>query len=157
MLVREKEDVENVKVDKSLYRGVWVIGEHAKGVIRGITYQLLGKGRKLADVLNVSLTAVMLGNEFQDNLEELGHGGADEIILVKSPVLQDYKSELHVNIISELIEKHKPEIVLIGATPLGRDFAPRVSKRLDTGLTADCTGLEIEEGSRNLLSGTEVF
>ncbi|MFX0098892.1 MAG: FAD-binding protein [Candidatus Hodarchaeota archaeon] len=153
----EKEDVETVKIDKSQYRGVWVIGEHVKGVIRGITYQLLGKGRELADALDVSLIAVVLGNEFQEELEELGYNGADEIILVKSPVLQEYNSELYVNITTELIGKHKPEIVLIGATPIGRDFAPRVSKRLDAGLTADCTGLEIEEGSRNLLQTRPTF
>jgi electron transfer flavoprotein alpha subunit len=132
-------------------QGIMVIGEHFKNEIHRVVYELLGKGRKLADKLGVKLSVVLLGSELEDQLEKLGNYGADEVIYVKSPVLEDYYSDLYTNILTEFIEEKKPEIVLIGATPTGRDFAPRISKRLNVGLTADCTELAIEEESRKLL------
>ncbi|MBD3231021.1 MAG: 4Fe-4S dicluster domain-containing protein [Candidatus Lokiarchaeota archaeon] len=142
------------KIDISQYKDVWIIGEHYNNKIHDVVYQLIGKGRELADKLDVKLTVVLLGSNLDDQLEELGNYGADEVIYVKSPVLQDYYSEIYVNILTDLIIEEKPEIVLIGATPIGRDFGPRVSKRLRTGLTADCTGLDIDPESRSLLLQT---
>ncbi|MFX0177240.1 MAG: FAD-binding protein [Candidatus Hodarchaeota archaeon] len=155
-IILEREEYID-KVDKSLYKGVWVIAEHYKGEIHKVAYQLLGKGRKLADQLKVDLTLVILGNVFDDKLEEFGQFGADEVIYIKSSILKDYYSDLYVNSLTNLISECKPEIILIGATPTGRDFAPRVAKRLNAGLTADCTGLDIEENTRNLLQTRPTF
>ena len=145
------------KVDKSLYRGVWVIAEHFEGQVHKVAYQLLGKGRELADVLKTSLTLVLLGDEFQEVVAEFGAFGADEVLYIKSKMLKHYYSDLYVNILTEQVSERKPEIILIGATPTGRDFAPRLAKRLNSGLTADCTGLEIEEESRNLRQTRPTF
>ncbi|MFX1495904.1 MAG: FAD-binding protein [Promethearchaeota archaeon] len=145
------------KVDKSQFRGVWVIAEHFKHEINKVAYQLLGKGRELADLLDVKLTLIILGDRFENEVKELGNLGADEAIYVKSLILKDYYSDLYVRILTELIKECKPEIVLIGATPTGRDFAPRVAKRLNAGLTADCTGLDIEKDTRNLLQTRPTF
>lgn len=154
ILEREKH-VE--KVEKSLYKGVWVIAEHYKGEIHKVAYQLLGKGRDLADILGVTLTIVILGDKCDNILEEFGNYGADEVIYVSSPILKNYYSDLYVDILSELISEQKPEIILIGATPTGRDFAPRIAKRLNAGLTADCTGLDIDPETNNLLQTRPTF
>ncbi len=146
------------KVDKSQYKGVWVVAEHYKGIIHKVAYQLLGKGRELADILRVPLSIIVLGDSsLEEYVDEFGEYGADEVIFVKSSILKDYYSDLYVNTLSELITQKKPEIILIGATPTGRDFAPRVAKRLNAGLTADCTGLSIEEESRNLMQTRPTF
>jgi electron transfer flavoprotein alpha subunit/NAD-dependent dihydropyrimidine dehydrogenase PreA subunit len=145
------------KVDKSLFKGVWVIAEHFKGEIHNVVYQLLGKGRELSDKLSTTLTVVLLGDNFDKVLEDFGEYGVDEVIYIKSSILKNYYSDLYVDALSEIIEKYKPEIILIGATPTGRDFAPRIAKKLNAGLTADCTGLEIEEESKNLLQTRPTF
>jgi len=145
------------KVDKTQFKGVWVIAEHYNKKVHDVAFQLLGKGRELADNLGVDLTLVLLGYEFDKILEEFGHYGADEVIYVNSKILKNYYSDLYVKTLAELIEERKPEVVLIGATPTGRDFAPRVAKRLNAGLTADCTGLAIEEDSGNLLQTRPTF
>ncbi|MFX1256908.1 MAG: FAD-binding protein [Promethearchaeota archaeon] len=156
-IILEKDEFKVKKMDLSQYKGVWVIAEHYKNKIHNVAYQLLGKGRELADILKVNLSLVILGSNFDDKLEELSQYGADEIIYIKSAILKDYYSDLYVNTLTELIDENKPEIVLIGATPTGRDFAPRVAKRLTAGLTADCTGLEIDLKTRNLLQTRPTF
>jgi len=145
------------KVDKSQYKGVWIIAEHFKQEFNKVAYQLLGKGRELADILNVKLSLIVLGDKIDSKLKEFGKFGADEVIYIKSAILRDYYSDLYVNILSDLIIQHKPEIILIGATSTGRDFAPRVAKRLNAGLTADCTGLDIEKETGNLLQTRPTF
>ena len=152
-----KEEVDVEKVDLSQYKGVWVIAEHYKEKIHNVAYQLLGKGRELADTLKVNLTLVILGDEFDDQLEEFGTFRADEIIYVKSKMLKNYYSDLYTKTLTELIKENKPEIVLIGATPTGRDFAPRLAKRLNAGLTADCTGLDIDPKTNNLFQTRPTF
>jgi len=146
-----RDDVKAQKIDISQFKGVWVVAEHYKKKIHNVSLQLLGKGRELADLLQVSLSLVILGTDFDDKLEEFSLYGMDEIIYIKSPILKDYYSDLYTKVITELVLENKPEIILIGATPTGRDFAPRVAKRLSAGLTADCTGLEINLETRNLL------
>ncbi|MFX1499925.1 MAG: FAD-binding protein [Promethearchaeota archaeon] len=147
----EREDIKTKKIDISQFTGVWVIAEHYKNKIHNVAFQLLRKGRELADALQVNLTLVILGADFDDKLEAFSQYGMDEIIYIKSPILKDYYSDLYVKVIVEQVLKNKPEIILIGATPTGRDFAPRIAKRLNAGLTADCTGLEINPETRNLL------
>ncbi|MBD3254509.1 MAG: 4Fe-4S dicluster domain-containing protein [Candidatus Lokiarchaeota archaeon] len=158
-IVIEHEVFKVPKMDISEYSGIMVIGEHFRNKIHRVVYQLLGKGRELADKLDVDLTAVVLASDLDDKLEELGRFGADKVIYVKSPILKDYYSDLYVDTLAEIVRERKPEIVLIGATPTGRDFAPRLSKRLYAGLTADCTGLDIEEkdGQKNLLQTRPTF
>lgn len=156
-IILEREEFKVEKMDISQYKGVWVIAEHYKGKIHDVAFQLLGKGRELADKRKVDLTLVILGADFENRLDIISQYGQDEIIYVKSKILKDYYSDLYVKAISELIQEHKPEIVLIGATPTGRDFAPRVSKRLNAGLTADCTGLEIDDETGNLLQTRPTF
>ena len=154
-LVRDKGAVE--KSDLSEFKGVWVIAEHYKKKIHNVAFQLLGKGRELADTLGVNLTFVILGNSFDEKLDDFSQYGMDEIIYVRSPILKDYYSDLYVKVISELITENKPEIILIGATPTGRDFAPRIAKRLNAGLTADCTALSINLETKNLLQTRPTF
>jgi electron transfer flavoprotein alpha subunit/NAD-dependent dihydropyrimidine dehydrogenase PreA subunit len=156
-IILEREEFKVEKMDISQYKGVWVVAEHYKSESHPVAFQLLGKGRELADKLNTSLTLVILGADFDSQLDKLSQYGQDEIIYVKSSILKDYYSDLYVKILTELITDKKPEIVLIGATPTGRDFAPRVAKRLNAGLTADCTGLDIEEDSGNLRQTRPTF
>ncbi len=156
-IILEREELKVEKMDISQYKGVWVIAEHYKGKIHNVAYQLLGKGRELADILNVNLTLVLLGYDFEEKLEEFGQYGADEVIYIKSKILKNYYSDLYVKTLAELIKDNKPEIILIGATPTGRDFAPRVAKRLNAGLTADCTGLDIDAETGNLLQTRPTF
>jgi electron transfer flavoprotein alpha subunit len=146
-----RDTIKPEKIDLSQFKGIWVIAEHYKSKIHNVAFQLLGKGRELADKLGVNLTFVILGYNFDDRLDEISQYGMDEIIYVKSPILKHYYSDLYVKAISKLINKHNPEIILIGATPTGRDFAPRIAKRLNAGLTADCTALEIDPETKNLL------
>lgn len=157
-IILERDEFKVEKMDISQYKGVWVIAEHYKNEIHPVAYQLLGKGRELADIIKVSLTAVILGDEgIEKQLDDLAQYGPDEIIFIKSPMLKNYYSDLYASLLSEIIDEKKPEIVLIGATPTGRDFAPRVSKRLRAGLTADCTGLEIDKETGNLLQTRPTF
>lgn len=153
----EREEFQVQKIDISQYKGVWVIAEHYKNEIHPVVLQLLGKGGDLAKELEVELTLVILGYELEDQLNELNLYGPDRIIYIQSPLLKHYYSDLYAQALTELITENKPEIVLIGATPTGRDFAPRVAKRLNAGLTADCTGLEIDQNSRNLLQTRPTF
>ena len=153
----ERDIAISKKIDLSQYKGVWVIAEHFRGKIHPVAFQLVGKGRELADILNVNLTLVLLGDKFDDKLKEFNQYGMDEILYIRSPILKDYYSDLYVQVITELVIENKPEIILIGATPTGRDFAPRVAKRLNAGLTADCTGLDINPETKNLLQTRPTF
>ncbi|HHW32443.1 MAG TPA: electron transfer flavoprotein subunit alpha [Clostridiaceae bacterium] len=151
----EKDEVK--KEDISDYRGVWVFAEQKESVPLNVVYELLGEGRKLAEKLNVNLTALLFGNNVQSQAGNLIARGADEVILVDNPVLDKYNDEVYADIFVQLVKKYKPEIVLIGATTYGRSLAPRVASRLNTGLTADCTGLEIDTEKRILLQTRPAF
>ncbi len=153
----ERDIAISKRIDFSQYKGIWVIAEHFRGKIHPVAFQLVGKGRELADILNVNLTLVLLGDKFDDKLKEFNQYGMDEILYIRSPILKDYYSDLYVQVITELVIENKPEIILIGATPTGRDFAPRVAKRLNAGLTADCTGLDINPETKNLLQTRPTF
>jgi len=144
-------------VDLSSYKGVWVFAEQKNGVPAQVSYELLGAGRKLADQLNVSLSAVIVGSNLDDAIKELIAYGADNVYVVDNQALKDYNDELYSDVLTQLIQQYKPEIVLMGATTYGRSLAPRVSSRLNTGLTADCTGLEIDTEKRLLLQTRPAF
>lgn len=139
------------------YKGVWTFAEQRDGKIQKVALQLLGKGREIADKLGVELTAVLLGNDTRKMAEELCFYGADKVITVDNPLLKEYTTDAYTKVICELIQKYKPEAFFIGATYLGRDLGPRIAARLSTGLTADCTGLDIDDESKNLLMTRPAF
>jgi len=144
-------------IDVTQYHGVWVVAEHIHGELRRGTYELLGEGRRLADKLGVELAAVLLGDQVGGLSEGLIARGADKVYLAQDPVLAHYRTGPYTDVLSGMINRHKPEIVLISATPQGRDLAPRVAARLSAGLTADCTGLEIDEKDRLLVQTRPAF
>jgi len=139
------------------YKDVWVFAEQKKGIVQSVAFELLGKGRQLADKLGVNLCAVYLGKNLGDQLNELYFRGADIVYAVQSPKLKDYLSEGYSNALSDLIVEYKPEIVLCGATSIGRSLIPRVAAQIGAGLTADCTGLEIDVERRLLLQTRPAF
>jgi len=147
--------VEEVEVS-DLHRGVWVFAEQRNGKIKGVAYELLSKGRELADTLNAELSAVCFGHNVAEASELTGYG-ADKVYLVDTPIIKGFEEDLYTAKFVELICQYRPEIVLAGATPMGRSFMPRVAARLRTGLTADCTGLEIDLGRRLLLQTRPTF
>ena len=122
---------------------VWVFAEQQDAQLNEVALELLGRGRQLADQLNVKLAAVLLGHEVVELPDELTAYGADKVYLAQNPLLQEYQSTSYAKALCELIKKHNPQIVLCGATPVGRDLAPRVASALRAGLTADCTDLQI--------------
>lgn len=134
------------------YSGVSVFCEQREGVISKVSYELIGKGRSIADQINESLTAVVLGHEIESECSQLIHFGADRVIYVDQKELALYTTESYTQALTKVLDDTKPEIVLIGATSIGRDLAPRVSARLATGLTADCTSLEVGENKELLMT-----
>jgi electron transfer flavoprotein alpha subunit len=135
------------------YRGVWVVAEARHGAFHGVSFELLGKGRELADTLGVPLSAVLIGSKVEKMAPELIERGADTVYVVDSPELEHYLDEPYANAVAMLIAKHRPEIVLSGATTVGRSLIPRVAIQVRAGLTADCTGLDID-GEKGLLLQT---
>jgi electron transfer flavoprotein alpha subunit len=143
------------EVDASA-RGVWVFAEQRKGTIKNVAYELLAKGRELADTLKTELCTVCLGHNIAEVDSLIAHG-ADKVYLVDSPDLADNQEDYMTHGLLDLIKEHKPEIVLAGATALGRAFVPRVASILNTGLTADCTGLDIDTEKKLLLQTRPTF
>ena len=143
-------------VDLSEYRGVWVLAEQRGGEIVPVTLELLSVGRDLADKLGVKLSLLLLGDE-KKNVEQLRRYPLDRIYLVQDSLLNYYRTNLYTQAIVDLVKKEKPEIILVGATSIGRDLAPRVATRLQTGLTADCTSLQIDKENRNLIQIRPAF
>ncbi|MDD2229807.1 MAG: electron transfer flavoprotein subunit alpha [Candidatus Cloacimonetes bacterium] len=144
-------------VDKSEYSGIWVFAEQKDGIISPVSYELLGKGRELAEDLGAELSAVVLGHDIEGLASELIAYGADQVISVDEPALKHFRDECYSKALTELAKKYKPAIILAGATVTGRSFIPRVAIHLHTGLTADCTGLAIDETSGNLLQTRPAF
>jgi electron transfer flavoprotein alpha subunit len=143
------------KVDTTA-RGVWVFAEQRQGAIKNVAYELISRGRELADTLKTELCAVCLGYNIAE-VDKLITHGADKVYLVDSPDLADNQEDYLTHSLLNLIKEHKPEIVLAGATALGRSFFPRVAAILNTGLTADCTGLDIDTEKRLLLQTRPTF
>lgn len=153
-----KEDEAKIEIDDiSKYKGVWVFAEQREGKLLNVVVELLGEGRKIADKLGVELTAVLLGNKVDDISEKLVKYGADIVLYAESELLETYTTDGYTKVITELIKERKPEIILIGATNIGRDLGPRLSARIHTGLTADCTRLEIDEEDNKLLMTRPAF
>ena len=137
-------------MDKAQYKNVYVFVEQREGVIQNVGLELLGKARELADALNEKVYAMLLGHDLTTQAQECIAYGADTVLRVDAPELATYVTEPYAQAIYQIIRDNKPSIVLIGATTIGRDLGPRLSARVETGLTADCTGLEVSE-ERDLL------
>jgi electron transfer flavoprotein alpha subunit len=138
------------------YRGLWVFIEQRDNEPARVSLELLGKGRTLADKLGADITAVIIGEGVSGMAEEIIYYGADRVIIADDPIAKDYRTEVYTDIVVEQVLREKPEILLIGATCIGRDLAPRVSARLNTGCTADCTELSIDTQMR-LIVATKPF
>ena len=138
-------------------RNVYVFAEQRDGNIQKVAYELVGKARELADTLDEKVYAVLAGEGIKDKAGSLIGAGADGVVLVEDPMLAEYTTEAYAKAVVAVIRAKAPEIFLIGATAIGRDLAPRVSARIHTGLTADCTGLAIDENSKNLLMTRPAF
>lgn len=138
------------------FKGVWVFAEQREGKVTSVALELLGAGRRLADELKTELSAVLFGST-KNEAEELIKWGADKVYHSTGPVFEKFNDEPYSRLLVRLIRKHKPAIVLAGATPIGRSFIPRVAARLRTGLTADCTALEIDRETGNLLQIRPAF
>ena len=148
-----KCDIPNIKD----YKGIWVFLEQMNGKVQSVSYELLGKAQELSKKLGCQVSGVLIGNKLEDQLDELIFCGADNIYLVESPELANFQDEPYTNVIVELIKKYKPEIFLCGATNIGRSLISRVAINIKAGLTADCTGLDIDTEKKILLQTRPAF
>ena len=125
------------------YKGVYVFAQQVDNEISSIAFELIGEGKRLAEKLNEEVTAVLIGSDVKNLADSLAEYGADRVIVVDDPELKEYRTEPYAHALSSVINEFKPDIMLVGATAIGRDLGPTVSARVATGLTADCTMLEI--------------
>ncbi len=139
------------------YKGVYVYAQQVDGKVSGVSLELLGRGKALAQDLKTTLTAVLLGHKTEAMAKQLLRYGADTVITVDNPMLEVYMTEPYVYALTAVINQYKPDIMLLGATAIGRDIAPRISARIHTGLTADCTSLDIDAENGNLLMTRPAF
>ena len=137
------------------YKGVYVFAQQVDNELSSIAFELLGKAKELAAPLNTDVTAVLIGSDVKGLVDQLAEYGADKVIVVDDPELKEYRTEPYAHALASVINEYKPEIVLVGATAIGRDLGPRVSARVQTGLTADCTLLEIGDFPLNPMPGKE--
>lgn len=143
--------------DFSDYTGVWVFAEQRGGQLQRVSVELLGKAQELAKELNQKVSAVLIGHQVADLAKTLIQFGADTVYVVEHEMLKDYRTEAYAHVFKELVTEHKPNILLMGATHIGRDLAPRISRCVGSGLTADCTELSIHPDERILLQTRPAF
>ena len=130
--------------DITLFKDIWVFCEQRDGKLMETNFELLSEGRKLADERNSRLVGILLGENVEDLAKELGGYGADRVLVCQSKALKNYTTETYTKVLCDMVMDRKPEVLLIGASNIGRDLAPRCAARLHTGLTADCTHLDID-------------
>ncbi len=155
-ITMQKEEKKSA-VNKDEYRGVWVYAEQRHGEISSVVYELLNKGSELAKTLNVPLSAILIGSDISAKAQDLINRGADKVYVYDDPILAEFQDDPYGCILADLIREEKPEIVLMGATNIGRSFASRVAAKIYTGLTADCTALEVDTETRNLMQTRPAF
>nr|MDA8424045.1 FAD-binding protein [Nitrospiraceae bacterium] len=148
--IERMEEAAAPAADLSAYKGVWVFAEQHKGDVASVALELLGEGRKLADKRKTKLSAVFIGHNIKSKTKDLIAHGADLVYLADDPALKDFNDDSYAAILTTLARKHKPEIILAGATAIGRSFFPKVASSLYTGLTADCTVLDIDAETGHL-------
>jgi electron transfer flavoprotein alpha subunit len=156
-IIQEESEVELPELDKESYAGIWIFAEQRDGKVSTVATELLGAGRKLAEKTGEKLTAVLLGHEIEEAARELVHYGAEEVIYVDDPSLARFNDGPYASVLSDLIEERRPSIVLAGATFMGRSFIPMVASRVNTGLTADCTALDIDPQTGDLMQTRPAF
>ncbi|ETA81556.1 electron transfer flavoprotein subunit alpha/FixB family protein [Youngiibacter fragilis] len=149
--------MENNVNDISQYKDVWVFAEQRNGHISPVVVELLGEGRRIADETGSNLCAVVLGNNTGSVVDELARYGTDIVYSAESPLLENFTTDAYTKVITDAIREYKPEIVLYGATHVGRDLAPRIAARVNTGLTADCTKLEVDPTDKKLKQTRPAF
>ena len=130
--------------DFNEYKGVWVFCEQRQGKLMPTDFELVSEARKLADELNCEVTGLLLGDNVDGIAKELGGYGADKVMVCDSPLLKDYTTDAYAKVVCDMVNEYKPEVLLIGATNIGRDLGPRCAARLHTGLCADCTHLDVD-------------
>ena len=141
--------------DFNEYKGVWVFCEQRQGALMSTDFELVSEARKLADELGCEVTGLLLGDNVEGIAKELGGYGADKVMVCDSPLLKDYTTDAYAKVVCDMVNEYKPEVLLIGATNIGRDLGPRCAARLHTGLTADCTHLDVDvEKYKNFLRTT---
>ena len=139
------------------YKGVWVFAEQREGELQKVSLELLGEGRRQADKLGVKLTALLLGDNVAHLADELAKHGADEVLVAEDKNLAHYTTDAYTKVICDLANERKPGILFVGATFIGRDLGPRIAARLTTGLTADCTSIDVEVENGDLLATRPAF
>jgi electron transfer flavoprotein alpha subunit len=152
-----KKDVSQVVADKSEYKGVWVYAEQRHGKIAGLVYELLNEGKRLSKQLGTTLSAVLIGDNIKSKTQDLINRGAEKVYVCDDPVFIEFQDDTYTSVLAQLIKKEKPEIILMGATNIGRSFASRVATRIHTGLTAHCTSLEVDLETKNLQQTRPAF
>ncbi|MCL2484810.1 MAG: electron transfer flavoprotein subunit alpha [Endomicrobia bacterium] len=155
--IEMKKEEQKVTINKDDYRGVWVYAEQRHGEISHVVYELLNEGSRLAKQLGVPLSAVLIGDNIKSKAQDLIDRGAEKVYIFDAPVFIEFQDDPYAAILTQLIEKEKPEIILMGATNIGRSFASRVAAKIQTGLTADCTSLDIDPETRNLMQTRPAF
>ncbi|MHB9900349.1 electron transfer flavoprotein subunit alpha/FixB family protein [Clostridium botulinum] len=145
--VMEFVEEEKSHIDKSLWKGIAVYVDHVDGDIHPVTYELIGKARELANKINHPVYAVFIGHDIKEKAEKILHYGVDEVFVYDNEELKDFRIEPYTKAMEDFISKNKPSTLLVGATTIGRSLAPRVAARFRTGLTADCTILDIKENT----------
>ncbi|KXS37099.1 MAG: electron transfer flavoprotein alpha subunit [Candidatus Frackibacter sp. T328-2] len=155
--VTEAKIKEELPTELQDYKGVWVFIEQVRNEVAPVSWELLGEGRRLAEDLGVELTGVVLGFDARDIAYEAISYGADKVYLIDDPVVKNYRTQPYTQAFIQLVEKYKPEIILLGATTVGRDLAGAVATKLETGLTADCTVLEVDHATRHLQQTRPAF
>jgi len=154
----EKVEGEEAKgVDLSQYKDVWVFAEQREGKLMGVSIELLGEGKRLADEIGCKVCAVLCGENVDDLIAELFEYGADIVYYANAPELKTYNPDSYTVVINAAVEKYKPDIVLFGATHIGRDLGPCLAVRAETGLTADCTQLDIDPEDKKLMQTRPAF
>ena len=133
------------------YKGIWTLGEMREGQIHPVSYELLAWGKDLADKLGVELASIIIGHDVKDKADELIYRGADKVYVVDNPALENFRADPYSKILTSLIEEYKPEIFIASATTIGRTLMPICAVKLQTGLTADCTGLDVDIDERLLI------
>ena len=146
-----RSDATTGKADISKYKDVWVVAELKNGAVRPCTFELLGCGKGLARALGHRLCAIIAGKNVREHTREMAEGGADIVYLIEDGKLEEGLTLPHSRAICEAVRQKMPAVVLFSASPFGRELAPRISRRLGVGLTADCTELGIDDGTKNLL------
>lgn len=140
-----------------VWSGVWVIIEYTNGKVAPVSWELLGEGRKLADAIGCGLSGVITGYQVENVIPEAFAYGAEKVYVIDHPILKDYRSEPYAEAITGLVKKYQPEIILMGATSMGRDVFPAIATKLQTGLTADCTVLGIDPETKLLQQTRPAF